>query len=432
MQHQVPREGWIIAGDLDGSPIIDLMTDVAGVPHLVRIAMELAMAGITDVVLIAAPHNELAVAACTSFAPFSARAKIRCSDAAPVGEPRDPVVIVRADRVFHRDLPKSVVQAWRHRANPETDFAQIRGDDFDAVLATRRAQASNFVSDAKNWSARATALRSEATALVVEPPYLGFVVPLRTSADLRRAERTLVWSLRKSADGIAAKAFNRWVSLPLTFLLRRTGVLPNHVTVLAFISALVGGIIIGARPTYLAGVVGMLLVEWGSIIDGIDGELARLKYLFSTLGQWMDTLADDFANVAYISGITIHLHAVGVQWAAPLGIAALIAFALTQSTQYWLITKVYHSGDLAAIPWAFQSSEFLSQRPKGIVAWAKATAPKLLKRDFAVSAFLVFAIVGHLEWILVVFSTGALVFFVVFLTQFVRNVGAVREQMKKR
>jgi hypothetical protein len=120
MQHQVPLEGWIIACDLEGSPIIDLMTDVAGVPHVVRLAMELAMAGIADIVLIGAQQSQRAVAACTSFAPFSSRAKIRCSDTAPVGEPRDPVVIVRAD-VFHRDVPKSVVQAWRHRANPETN-----------------------------------------------------------------------------------------------------------------------------------------------------------------------------------------------------------------------------------------------------------------------------------------------------------------------
>jgi hypothetical protein len=35
-------------------------------------------------------------------------------------EHRLAVVIVRADRVFHRYVPKSVVQAWRHRANPET------------------------------------------------------------------------------------------------------------------------------------------------------------------------------------------------------------------------------------------------------------------------------------------------------------------------
>ena len=38
----------------------------------------------------------------------------------------------------------------------------------------------------------------------------------------------------------------------------------------------------------------------------------------------------------------------GVTWAVPLGGAALGSFAITQSIQYYLIARVYRSGDLAA------------------------------------------------------------------------------------
>ena len=140
----------------------------------------------------------------------------------------------------------------------------------------------------------------------------------------------------------------------------------------------------------------------------------------------MDTIVDDVANVIYVSGIVINLNAAGVGWAPPLGIAALVAFAITQSTQYALITLVYKSGDLAAIPWAFQSSDFLSARPQGVIAMLRAYVPKMLKRDFAVTMFFGFALVGHLEWILLVFAGGALSFFVVFWIQFYRNRGSLR------
>jgi hypothetical protein len=50
----------------------------------------------------------------------------------------------------------------------------------------------------------------------------------------------------------------------------------------------------------------------------------------------------------------------------------------------------------------------------------------MLKRDFAVSMFFFFALIGHLEFILVVFSTGAISFFVVFWIQFVRNRQSLR------
>jgi len=93
----------------------------------------------------------------------------------------------------------------------------------------------------------------------------------------------------------------------------------------------------------------------------------------------------------------LNLHASGVSWALPLGVVALCAFATTQITQYVLIRFVYGSGDLAAIPWAFQSSAVLSR------TGLRALAPKLLKRDFVVTLMLVFAALGRLDLILIAF-----------------------------
>jgi phosphatidylglycerophosphate synthase len=171
--------------------------------------------------------------------------------------------------------------------------------------------------------------------------------------------------------------------------------------------ALAGAVTI-ASGGYLAGVLGMLLVQAGSIIDGCDGELARLRFQFSRAGQWLDTTVDDVANVAYVSAIAWTL-------SEPWALVALGAFVLTQTTQYALIALVYKSGDLAAIPWAFQSADSLAR------TGFRATLPKLLKRDFVVSLFVVFAVFGKLDWILAVWSAGALVFFVVFFVQLARN-----------
>jgi len=96
-----------------------------------------------------------------------------------------------------------------------------------------------------------------------------------------------------------------------------------------------------------------------------------------------------------------------------------------------LIKAVYRSGDLAAIPWAFQSSEFLSRRGNGLVSWIRLTVPKILKRDFVVTLCLGFALVGHLELILASFSGGAAVFFVVFWVQAARNRGAIAADYRR-
>lgn len=424
-----PREGWILAGTLDGRLAAPgLLEELAGIPHALRLAGELALAGVARITVVwcggGAPPELGAIAADPRLA---SRARLTVATEPPAGDDADAIAVVRADRVFHRDMPKQAIAAWRGVGERDARLAKVAGDEHDAVFVADRASARRLASRAAELGGIAAEVAALADALAGSPgiatapvPYLGFTTTALDARGRRRAERRLVWSLRKSADGIAAKLLNRYVSLPISWLLCRTPITPNHITIVAFLCALTGGITL-SRGGYVAGVIGMLFVELGSIVDGIDGELARLKFLFSRLGQWLDTVADDLGNVAYTTGTAVNLHLAGVTWAAPLAAASITAFVLTQGTQYYLIARVYKSGDLAAIPWAFQSSEFLSQRPTGLVPWIKATAPKLLKRDFAVTLFTACAIAGHLEVILLVFSAGAFAFFAVFFVQLARN-----------
>ncbi|NVB81249.1 MAG: hypothetical protein HOV81_22830 [Kofleriaceae bacterium] len=435
-----PTEGWILAGSLDGAESRpELREDVCGMPYVLRIAADLAHAGAKKVFVVWSGSSPA-----PSVDDLTTDVRLKGAALAvvahpPAGNASDPILVARADRIYHRDLPKLSVAAWKGSTAQLARVSASAADaeqmtamqgDYDAIVVTDRGRATAMSTAAPRAGGLAAAT-STSTIATSPPPYLGFSIPAADRPALRRAEKRLVWSLRKQAQGIAAYWINRHISLPVTRAIMRTSILPNHVTVFCFLLAVAGGIVI-AQGGYLAGVIGMALVNLGSILDGVDGESARLKYRFSNIGAWLDTLADDFGNVAYVTGIAINLHKAGVTWTTPLAITALACFALTQSTQYFLITKVYKSGDLAAIPWAFQSNEFLTSRPEGFVAWVKATLPKTLKRDFALTMFVVFALIGRLDFILVVFSAGAIVFFVVFLIQLLRNLGSVRAQLKGR
>jgi 1L-myo-inositol 1-phosphate cytidylyltransferase / CDP-L-myo-inositol myo-inositolphosphotransferase len=420
-----PREGWILAGTLDGRPARpELATDLGGIPYGLRLAADMALAGATDIFVVwngESPPPDLGEIA--NDPRLASRARLHVVTEPPGGDASDPILVVRADRVFHRDTPKLVAHAFRAGAT----LSILEGRENDAAFTAPRAVAARLAEAASRAEGLDEAIAAVAAdeTVFVEPPYMNFTVAAPDARALRRAERMLVGSLRKAADGIAAKAINRHISLPITRLLCRTPVMPNHVTLVALACALAGGYVI-SRGGYTCGVLGMLLVELGSIIDGIDGELARLRFQFSRAGQWLDTVVDDIANVAYSSGVIASLYAAGQTWVLPVGVAAIIAFVMTQTTQYALIRFVYKSGDLAAIPWAFQSAEFLSQRPKGFLPWLKATLPKTLKRDFVVTMFFVFALLGRLEPILIVFAGGAFSFFFVFFVQLARNLDDVR------
>ncbi len=417
MRRTAPREGWILAGTVDGRAARPaLLDDVGGLPYLTRLVLDLALAGTTRIYLLwelARPLPDLSVV----FADprIAGRVSLEIASRPPPGNDGDGIVIVRADRIMHREMPRATAEAWTSGA---ARIAKVAGDAHDAVYAADRAAARELAEAASQPGGIAGVLARHEIALA-PPPYLAFTTAAPDRRSLRRAERQLVWSLRKSADGLASKWVNRRISLPISWMLARTPIHPNHITLTALALALVGGLVI-SRGGYTAGLVGMLLVNFGSIIDGVDGELARLRFQFSRLGQWLDTVADDVANLAYAGGVMANLHAAGVSWALPVGLAASAAFLSTQITQYLLIRFVYGSGDLAAIPWAFQSSQVLSGR--GL----RAFLPKLFKRDFVVTAMVVLAACGRLDWILVTFAAGAFVFFVVFWTQFVRNLGSIR------
>ncbi|MBI5487515.1 MAG: CDP-alcohol phosphatidyltransferase family protein [Deltaproteobacteria bacterium] len=421
-----PTEGWILAGRLDGAPAAPaLLDDVAGLPHALRLACDLAQAGIERITVVWTGEEPPDLSAVAADPRLAGRVGLRVALDPPEGDEADPVLVVRADRVFHRDTAKCAVRAWRGSA---ARLAKVGGDEHDAVVVAERPLARRLAAAAAEPSGFArllAGLASPSEVAAAEPPYFGFTTPAADRSALRRAEWRLLWSLRKPADGIAAKILNRRVSLPITRLLMRTWVHPNLVTAGAFLCAVAGGILI-TLGGWANGVWGMLLVEAGSIADGIDGELSRLRYQGTRLGQWMDTVVDDASNVAYVSGITYALWAAGATWAAWLGVVSLAAFVINQATQYILIATVYKSGDLAAIPWMFQSSQFLSSRPTGFLPRVKATVPKMLKRDFAVTAFVGFALLGRLDFILLVFAAGALSFHVTLWIQLSRNREAIR------
>ena len=404
------REAWILAGILDGIVCYPrLGDDICGIPHGLRLACDLALAGAKKIYVVwTADGPPPDLSAIANDRRLRRLAKLEVVRQPPAGDAGDEILLARADRMFHRDMPKLVAAAAR-----EGTIGKIRGNDHDALYATSRVIASRLAERAYQPGGLAKEL-SLLSPVEADVPAYGFTARASGPRSLRRAERQLVWSLRKAADGLASKALNRHISLPMSWRLSRTGILPNHITIAALMFALVGGAII-ATGGWAAGLAGMLLVEFGSIIDGVDGELARLRFQFSRTGQWLDTMVDDVANCAYISGVALNLTSAGVAWALPLGIAALCAFAATQLTQYALIKYVYKSGDLAAIPWAFQSADSLAK------TGLRAALPKLLKRDFVVTMFVAFAALGHLDWILVTFSTGAFIFFGVFFTQLVRH-----------
>lgn len=102
-------------------------------------------------------------------------------------------------------------------------------------------------------------------------------------------------------NGYVSKYINRRLSNPVAALLARTWITPNQVSWAAFCVALLSFF------SFFFGwnIAGGLLAQLSSIVDGVDGTLARLKNSVSAFGGFLDSMLDRYADIVIVLGLTM-------------------------------------------------------------------------------------------------------------------------------
>lgn len=211
------------------------------------------------------------------------------------------------------------------------------------------------------------------------------------------AERALFRSLRKPQDGWTSRHLNRYISLSISRLLVKTPLKPNQVSV-AILGVGVLGALSAAQGSYGALALGAFLFQSQSVLDGCDGEMSRVSFRGSRLGEWLDTIGDDLTNYGFFGGAGLGLFRATGQ---PLyGIAGAVCVAcgvIASALEYRYLIKI-GSGDLLKYP--------LSQASGG--PGKLAFLAPLFKRDTFVLLTLLAALAGALGPMLCIFSLGAI------------------------
>ena len=99
----------------------------------------------------------------------------------------------------------------------------------------------------------------------------------------------------------------------------RLGMTPDHVSLLAFISASLAGVafVFGSSSWYL---VGAILVFANGWFDLIDGALARKQAVASARGDLLDHVLDRYADIVIIVGLAAGIDAYGLGLLAITGV----------------------------------------------------------------------------------------------------------------
>ncbi len=129
-------------------------------------------------------------------------------------------------------------------------------------------------------------------------------------------------------EGPVSRYINRHFSRPLASWFTHTPITPNQVTVASFAVALGAAVAFAADAPALGGV----LAQTSSILDGADGDLARMQGTATRFGAFLDAVLDRYADAAIILGMIISTQESRAE-AWLIGLAALLGSLMVSYTR---------------------------------------------------------------------------------------------------
>lgn len=224
-----------------------------------------------------------------------------------------PVAVFDGDAVFEHDPIPRILEA---PCDPNAVVAFV-ADGFGTAPAVRLGHvAARALADAPGEPPGSTAQLQEralALGLVVQTRTLEGTPFWRTVRDRHQARQVtteMLARLRLRPGGLVARHVNRHVSIRISRWLLWTPITTNQITTIAGLMAL-GAAALMLLPGYGWAVAAAALMQLSSIIDGCDGEVARLRYQFSEFGKWYDSAVDEVVNSLFIAATGYHLSLTG-------------------------------------------------------------------------------------------------------------------------
>jgi phosphatidylglycerophosphate synthase len=263
-----------------------------------------------------------------------------------------------------------------------------------ALLLARAPLAAEVIGAAD----RAAALHAAIAAAPQLPEPGTPAIDASTDAGARQATDVLWQSCRKPIDGYVSRNLNRYISLAISRRIVDTRITPNHVSAFCIALGVLSGVL-AAHGGYAYLLAGAALFKLNSILDGVDGELARVRWAYSKIGELLDSAGDNVANFSFFGGVTIAAQRAGQDGLAKAGVVALSLWALYL---VFLYTRLSGSGrgDVMTVRTSLDGMR------SPLVREALALGRKVLRRDSFVMISFVAALFGYAPYLLLMILAG--------------------------
>ena len=216
--------------------------------------------------------------------------------------PSERLILIDGNRTYHPSLLAKAA-AWTNR---NTALALGTGDELAGILALPDEMLLDFAERCptqtgtlKEMNASLTKMHSVVSMPVAEEQWQR----VNTPEDCEAAERKLDRWLVKPTDGFYAR-LNRRISIPISRQLIKLPITANMVSIFTLGVGMASAAFF-AYGGYWSTLLGALLCLFASILDGCDGEVARLKLQESDFGCWLETICDYAFYLFLLVGMTI-------------------------------------------------------------------------------------------------------------------------------
>jgi uncharacterized protein (TIRG00374 family) len=326
------------------------------------------------------------------------------------GQAQGHLVLIAGDRVYHPSLHRRASE-WDCQNNA---LALVTDRELVGICCIPRETAIDL---ARRCPATANSIEEMLVwltlthSVVSEPVTEDKWQCVRSEIQRRSAEEKLEGWLVKPTDGIFARA-NRRISIPISRRLIPYPITPNMVSLFTLGVSFAAGVFL-ALGGYWNMLTGAALGWLSSVLDGCDGEVARLKLQESAFGCWLETMCDNLYYLFIFAGLTIGLvRSTGnrsyLVWGTFLVLGAIASFLATGLQRHQLSSahpeqylKIWHkeADNRSSNPFLYlgRHTEFI------------------IRRCFLPYVFLFFALFNITNWLLIGAAVGANIVWIIAL-----------------
>jgi phosphatidylglycerophosphate synthase len=304
---------FLAEGEARGNQFSASLSRVGTLPTLLRTILAAQKAGATRIVVVAGPGARRKVQRALFFTgrlpesvewievaagtPLSQRLLLIANET-----PSERFVLVDGSTTYHPSLLRKAAE-W---TDARSALALASGEELAGILALRVEMLRDFAGRCPTQTGTLKELHAslaEMHSVVSMPVAEDQWQRVDTPEDCAAAERKLDHWLIKPTDGFYAR-LNRQISIPISRQLIKLPITANMVSIFT-LGVGTASAAFFAYGGYWGTLLGAFLCLFASIMDGCDGEVARLKLLESDFGCWLETICDYAFYLFLLVGITI-------------------------------------------------------------------------------------------------------------------------------